>query len=154
MAEQGISIVEKDGVFHLAGVLNENADFSSLVSKPVPLKLNMRNVSRFNSIGIRNLLKFLSEWGQKPFEYIECPSEFIDQVNMIPALLGAKRHGEIRSFFVPYECQSCDFEEEVLGDVDQYAVVAQGGEPPMRKCPKCAGTMNVQTDSFLVFLSR
>ncbi len=67
MADLGIKIVEKDGVFHLAGILNEYADFSPLLPKPAPLRLNMKDVSRLNSIGVRNLLKFLAEWGAKPF---------------------------------------------------------------------------------------
>ena len=74
--------------------------------------------------------------------------------NAIARVWVSRGHGKIINLFVPYECESCEFEEEVLGDVGQYVAVAQGGEAPKRKCPKCAGTMNVLTDSFFVFLSR
>lgn len=154
MAETGMKIVEKDGVFHLSGILNEYADFSPLLAKPAPLRLNLREVSRLNSIGVRNLLKFLADWGAKPFLYEQCPSEFIDQINMIPALLGTKGHGEIVSLFVPYACTACDFEEEVLGSLNDFRAVAQGGDAPQRACGKCGAATTVLTDSFFVFLSR
>jgi hypothetical protein len=154
MAEQGIKIVEKDGAFHLSGVLNEYADFSSLLGQREPLRLNMKAVSRLNSIGIRNLLKFLSDWGPRAFTYEECPSEFIDQVNMIPALLGSKNNGKIESLFVPYECPACDHEDEVLSKVSDFAHVPAGGEGPSRTCAKCGGKMTILTDSFFIFLMR
>lgn len=155
MSDQGIKIVEKDGVVHLSGVLNEYADFSGLTAKAEPLRLNMKEVSRLNSIGIRNLLKFLSDWGSKAFSYDQCPSEFIDQINMIPALLGTKAHGKVLSLYVPYECSACDHDDEVLAQADDFrAGIKAGREPPKRPCPKCGQEMAVLTDSFFVFLSR
>src|SRR5689334_16178520 len=93
--DPGIKIVEKEGIFHLSGILNEYADFSALLTQKEPLRLDMREVTRLNSIGIRNLLKFLADWSPRKFIYLNCPSEFIDQVNMIPALLGNKNNGEV-----------------------------------------------------------
>lgn len=155
MAEQGIKIVEKDGVFHLSGVLNEYADFSPLLAKPEPLKINLRQLSRLNSIGIRNLLKFLSDWGPKAFVFDQCPSEFVDQINMIPALLGTKNHGKVDTLFVPYECPNCDHEEEILAKAEDYRAAAKaGGELPTRTCSKCGNQMTVLMDSFFVFLAR
>lgn len=154
MAELGIKIVEKDGVFHLSGVLNEYADFSALLGQREPLRLNMKDVSRLNSIGIRNLLKFLSDWGPRAFAYEQCPSEFIDQVNMIPALLGSKNHGKIDSLYVPYECPDCDNEDEVLAKVTDFAGIHSGSQPPTRTCGKCGGKMSILTDSFFIFLMR
>ncbi len=154
MAEQDIKIVERDGVFYLSGVMNEYADFSPLLPQAAPLRLNMKQVTRLNSIGIRNLLKFLADWGPKPFSYEECPSEFVDQLNMIPALLGVKNHGKVVSLFVPYECLNCDHEEEVLGDLTAYEPSLKNGTPPpAQSCPKCKADMVVLTDSFFVFAS-
>ena len=153
MAEQVMKIVAKDGAFHVSGVLNEYADFGPLLEQPEPLQLNMRQVTRLNSIGVRNLLKFLADWGPKAFSYDQCPSKFIDQINMIPALLGVKNHGTVKSLFVPYECNNCDHEEEVLAPVDDYCAFAKGQQAPKRQCPKCASPMNVLTDSFFVFLN-
>lgn len=155
MSDQGMKIVEKDGVVHLSGVLNEYADFSSLLTRTEPLRLNMRQVSRLNSIGIRNLLKFLADWGSKAFSYDQCPSEFVDQLNMIPALLGTKSHGEVLSLYVPYECSNCDHDEDVLAKTADFSdKIKAGQEPPKHPCPKCGSQMAVLTDSFFVFLER
>jgi hypothetical protein len=154
MGEQGLSIAVRDGVTHLSGVLNEFADLSALLKSAAPLRLNMRHVTRLNSIGVRNLLKFLSEWGDRAFYYEECPSEFIDQINMIPALLGNAGRGQVKSLFVPYECAECDAEEEVLADAEAYREPARQGRLPTRTCGKCGGKMSVLTDAFFVFLAR
>jgi len=153
-ADQGLKIVEEGGIHYLTGELNEYADLSSLLSQPGPLVLNLRGVSRLNSIGIRNLLKFLADWGAKAITYDECPCEFIDQINMIPALLGTKEHATIRSLFVPYECRKCEHEDEVLGALEDFTSGDEGGSTAVRKCPNCGEDMTVLTDSFFVFLSR
>src|SRR5690606_31473784 len=113
------------------------------------LQLNIKGLTRLNSIGIRNLLKFLNKWGARPFSYIECTSEFIDQVNMIPALLGTGGHGKIVDLYVPFECDECGHEHEFYGKVDEF-----NEEEPVRACPKCGGEMFVLSDSFFVFRKR
>lgn len=154
MAEQGIKIVEKDGVFHLSGVLNEYADFSQLLGKSQPLRLNLKGLQRLNSIGIRNLLKFLSDFGDRELIYEECPSEFIDQINMIPALMGVKKNCKIKSLFVPLECSACDHEDEVLSEVSALNLAPGATPTPTHTCSKCGGKMSILTDSFFIFLMR
>ena len=154
MAEQGIKIVSKDGVFFLSGVLDEYANFAPLVGATEPLRLNLKAISRFNSIGIRCLLKFLYDWGPKSLIYDECPSEFVDQANMIPALLGAQKQGVISSLFVPYECRDCDHDEEFLGQTTDLQKTLASGQSLTKPCSRCGGTMAVQSDSFFLFLSR
>jgi predicted RNA-binding Zn-ribbon protein involved in translation (DUF1610 family) len=154
MADEGFKIIQQNGAHHLCGVLNETANLSSLLKASEPLRLDMQEVSRLNSIGVRNLLKFLSGWGGKAFSYERCPGEFIDQVNMIPALLGTKRQGTIKSLYVPYECPKCEHEEEVLGDLAAYVPGIATGAFPQHKCPNCGDMMTVVTDSFFVFATR
>lgn len=155
MADQGIKIVAKDGVHHLAGVLDEFSDFSLLLRQSEPLRLNLRLLTRFNSIGVRNFLRFLTDWGPKAFVYDQCPSEFVDQINMIPALLGTKGQGRVETLFVPYECSNCDNEEEVLSRAEDYRAAAKAGaDLPSRTCGKCGHPMTVLMDSFFVFLTR
>lgn len=154
MADRGIKIVSKDGVFFLSGVLDEFADLSALVEASEPLRMNLKGVSRFNSIGIRGLLKFLFAWGGKGLIYEECPSEFVDQANMIPALLGTKKQGVILSLFVPYECTSCDFDEELLSRTDELQKTLAAGGALTKSCPSCGGKMEVPAESFFHFLKR
>lgn len=148
-----LSVTEKGGVYHLLGVLNENAELGPLLTIQAPLALNFRGVTRFNSVGIRNMLRFLQQWGQKPLRYIDCPTELINQISMIPSLLGLpKPIAEVQTLFVPYECTSCDHEEEVLAALTDYAGVASGGDAPSRPCPKCGQSMEVASDTFFAFL--
>src|SRR5690606_17936891 len=122
---------------------------------PEPLRLNLRGMSRLNSIGIRNLLKFISAWSPKTFIFEECPSVFIDQVNMIPALTGVKGQGSIETFYVPYECEDCGREEDFLGKAADYASLLKAGKDvPQQICGGCGGPMLVLTDSYFVFLTR
>jgi len=81
----GLTITEKGGFVFLDGVFDEYADFSSLKAICEPIRFNLRAVRRINSIGMRNLLSFLIEWGDRALEYHECPTDFIEQINMIPA---------------------------------------------------------------------
>lgn len=154
MADQGMKIVSKDGVFFLSGVLDEYADFTTLASATEPLRLNLKDISRFNSIGIRGLLKFLFAWGGKGLIYEDCPSEFVDQANMIPALLGAKKQGVIVSLFVPYECTSCDHDEEFLAQTADLQKGLTEGSMLTKSCPSCGGKMEVPAESFFHFLKR
>lgn len=149
-----MKISEKGGIFYLSGVLNEYADFTPLLAQKEPLRLNLKQLSRLNSIGIRNLLKFLTEWGTKQLIYEECPSEFVDQVNMIPGLLGIKNHGKIESLFVPYECDACDTEEEALEKSADLLRDLPEISNKTKVCSSCGGRMTVLSDSFFIFLAR
>ena len=151
MSNPGIQIEEKGGVYHVRGVLDEYADLSSLLSKPAPLRLNFQGLLRLNSIGIRNMLKFLAGWGDKPLIFEHCTSEFIDQVSMIPALLGIKKQGQVTSLYVPYECGSCDHEADIFGEMQEYAAGLKSQQWPVKVCPKCGGKMQVISDTFFAF---
>ena len=155
MGTQGIRIEERDGVVYLTGVLDEYADLTELETAKEPLLLNMAGVSRLNSIGIRNLLRFLNAWGDKPFKYIECTSEFVDQLNMIPGLLGKKGHGLVQSLKVPYDCPKCEHEQEFLCDIREIKEEDGVPVPPAQTCPNCGKPdMQVLNDSFFIFLDR
>jgi hypothetical protein len=150
--KKGLDVRLEKGMYILAGDMNEFADFSQLLDADPPLRLNLRGVRRFNSVGIRNFLFFLGKWGDKDIEYHECPSGFIDQVNFIPEIVGSQGPAAIKSLFVPYACDVCSHEEEILGRIADFGEVAQGKDPPTRVCPKCKGTMQITTLAYFAFL--
>ena len=83
---------------------------------------------------------------------LESKISFFDRVTNADVVMLSR---QITTLFVPYECNNCDHEEEVLSPTDDYrASVAEGKDPPKRKCPKCGAGMTVLTDSFFVFLQR
>ncbi len=151
MSNQGIQIDEKGGVYFVRGVLDEYADLSNLLTKPAPLRLNLQGLTRLNSIGVRNLLKFLANWGDKPLIYEHCTSEFIDQLSMIPALLGIKKQGQVASLYVPYECTRCDHEADIFGPMSEYEGALRTNTWPTKSCSKCGGSMQVISDTFFAF---
>jgi hypothetical protein len=146
------SIKQQDGRYHLLGVLNEYADLSPLLAAQEPLRLHMGGLSKLNSIGILNFLRFLSDWGPRPIHYESATSEFIDQLNMIPSLKGVNNHAVIESFFVPWQCLECDHEDAVLMNADQVVPQVEAGNDPERKCPKCSSDMSLLVDSYFEFL--
>ena len=156
MADQGITIEVRAEVVYLSGYMNENADLSSLLNRMDPLILNLKNVLRFNSTGIRNLLKFLNKWGSRPLIYQDCPCDFIDQVNMIPALLGQPEGTyKIQSLFMPYECRTCGYESEDLEQFDTVVkIVGSDRQITKKPCPKCASPLHLISEAYLFFLDR
>ncbi len=154
--KRGVTLELADGVYHLSGILDEYADFSALIPVSEPLKLNLKGIKQLNSIGIRNMLEFLKKTGSMRIEYYECPSEYVDQINMIPALLGfGEQKGEVKSLFIPFECQKCDHAEDTLKLIDEVmAELGSDGTSIAAKCPKCGGEMIVYNDFYFSFLSR
>lgn len=155
MTDQGITLHILGDVVYLSGVMDEVSNLSVLLKCSEPLRLNFKGVTRLNSTGVRNLLQFLSQWGPKRLEYHECSCELVDQFNMIPALLGSKAHPyEIKSLYVPYECQACSYDQEILedlGPIEEH--VRQGNGLPTRVCPKCSSTFQVISEAYFVFLN-
>lgn len=151
---QKLQIAFQNGIFFLAGSLNEFSDFTPMLKADEPLKINLRHINRCNSIGIKLFLDFLTKWGERPFEYHEAPSIFVDQINYIPALLGpTAANGSIASLFVPYLCDSCGLEDEVLVGIAGNTAVGPDYTPPPRTCPKCGKTMQLANPAFFSFLS-
>jgi hypothetical protein len=153
MGLDSFSINLKDGCYHLSGVLNEFATFDALKMASEPLRLNLSQLAKMNSIGIRNFLRFLSEWGSKEIYYEHATSEFIDQVNMIPSMKGAANQAKILSFNVPWQCLSCDHEDEVFMEAGKVEPLLEDGKELSRSCPKCGKEMSLLVDSYFDFLT-
>lgn len=109
-----MKISRKGGVVFLEGVIDENADFSPLLSENPPLQLDLSGVSRINSIGVRSWMKFISLWGDKPMEYLECPIIITDQISITPVLMGLKKPVvKVMSAFISYVCSKCNQQEDL-----------------------------------------
>ena len=153
MVAKSLSIETKSGVHYLRGVLDENADLSGLELAAPPLRLDLGGLTRLNSIGVRNFLKFLQAWGEKPLSYEHCTSDFVDQMNMIPALLGSRRQAVVTEVAVPFQCESCDHETEAQMKVADCKRALNEG-PLTRPCDQCGKTMVVHNDSYFAFTTR
>ena len=147
----------KNGVYHLSGRLDEYSDFESLIGAPDPLKLNFGKLLSINSIGVRKFLAFSIARAPKKFEFYECTADLIANVNVIPQMLGSPPDaGQIKSFFVPFSCESC---KRVENDLFKTAGLTFNKddevEIPIRICSKCGVSMDldVETSEFFMFLN-
>lgn len=135
----------KNGIYYLSGRLDEYAEFESLVSAPEPLKLNFGKLQSINSIGIRKFLAFVIARAGKKFEFYECTPDFITNVNVIPQMLGTPSDSsQVKSFYVPFSCESCKRIETLLIQTDKLSASAPDfGE---LRCSKCGEEMDLDIE--------
>lgn len=147
----------KNGVYHLSGRLDEYSEFESLVGAPDPLKLNLGKIQSINSIGVRKFLAFTIARAPKKFEFFECTPDFIANVNVIPQMLGTPGDAkQIKSFFVPFSCESCKRIESIVFEMSELKYDANGDVDLGSKiCSKCANKMDldVEKSEFFMFLN-
>lgn len=121
----------------LEGVIDENADFSPLLKEPAPLRIDFSRVSRINSIGVRSWMKFLTQWGDKSLEYLQCPAIISEQLIVTPVLLGVKKRvAKVVSAYIAFVCPKCHESEDRLVTFDQlfHNVKSEAKAPPCRQC--------------------
>jgi ABC-type transporter Mla MlaB component/DNA-directed RNA polymerase subunit RPC12/RpoP len=124
----------------LAGSLDEWADmdalFDQLPSRSSTLALDLSQVKRISSVGVRVWITFIEKLKQYdiPFEMHGCSVVIVRQLNMISQFRG---HGKVCSAYAPYYCAKCVKEQLRLIDLET-DVTAQLRES--MPCPTC-GTM-------------
>ncbi len=148
--QQGVSITAQNGVYSIAGTIDEYADFSALMSVDPEMRLNLAGVKRINSIGLRNFMMFLKGWGKGKYSFIDCPVEFVDQVNLIPSILKIGGQGSIESCQTPVVCKSCGRDGEIKVKLPQGSNKTQ---PALKgKCPSCGGEFELASETYFHFL--
>lgn len=151
---QVLQIQLKDGVYYFAGELNEYADLSGLVSVPDPIMINFGGVHRINSIGIRNLMRFVSLTAGKTIEYHDCPVALISQINMIPALLGKKADAKrVRSFYIPFFCETCNLDFEGRKSHEEALAILKADADMVMSCPQCGKMTVMELEDYFIFLN-
>jgi hypothetical protein len=89
-----------------------------------------------NSLGVRAWCEFLRQARIQGYEFHACSVPFILQASMVKDVIG---RGTVTSFFAPFHCINCDHQEERL--LQSAAILAANLEPPVFKCPSCAGAL-------------
>lgn len=147
----------KNGIYYLSGRMDEYSEFDSLTNAPAPLKLNIGKITSINSVGVRKFLAFTLSWSPRKFEFYECTPEFIANVNVIPQMLGnPSDEAQIKSFYVPFSCESCKRVEAILFDRSQVKLDSKGEVViPPKKCSKCGETLDldVEKQEYFMFLT-
>lgn len=133
-------VEQRDGATWVAllGNLDESIDLASLTAIRGPLVVDLGELDRINSIGVRTWMNFVKarEDANAPLAVERCSPMMVGQITMITRFMGAGSH--VRSFLVPYSCKKCQREQDEVVPVAAGAVVA-----PTIRCTGCGGEMDL-----------
>ncbi len=114
-------------LFVFEGSIDEDVTFpTSAPGKYKNIFIDLKGVKTINSVGIRewlNWLKPIAEVSQVIL--MKCPKALVFQLNMVEGFL--PKNGLVKSFYVPYFCEKCDKEENVLFTVGTEIVLSAAG---------------------------
>jgi hypothetical protein len=137
-AGRRIKLQQRNGIWFLSGDLGADSDLSPMLAETGALRLNLRNLGEINSIGVRNLCMFLKDFKGESFEYLECPPNFLDILNMVPMLLSVNgRNGRVASMNVPYVCARCLYEQNILTGSEEILHRGEKFSLPIYDCNQC-----------------
>ncbi|MBK8012107.1 MAG: hypothetical protein IPK13_12225 [Deltaproteobacteria bacterium] len=139
----------------LSGDITEKADFSPLLASSLsPLVVDLLDIGRINSSGVREWLSFVRKLSAEGRQLVllRCSPAIVQQANMITNFLG---NAEVHSTLAPYYCPSCDhdhFEEISTQGVDQQTPQLADQIP----CPHCGQMMEFSdlSSDYFAFLAR
>ena len=98
-----------EGIIRFSGVLDETFPVDYLLQQDPPLRLNLELVTAVNSIGVREFIKFMLRWGDKPIELHLISPAFVEAINVFGAMLGSPPDKKkVKSAVVEYICKNCD----------------------------------------------
>jgi CheY-like chemotaxis protein len=121
----------------LRGDFTEATRFDELTPAMVGrVVFDTAQVTYMNSLGVRAWCEFLRQARIQGYEFHACSVPFILQASMVKDVIG---RGTVTSFFAPFHCINCDHQEERL--LQSAAILAANLEPPVFKCPSCAGAL-------------
>lgn len=114
-------------LFVFEGQIDEDVQFPGVdTTKFKKVFIDLKGVKAINSVGIRewlNWLKPVSEQAQ--IILMKCPKALVFQLNMVEGFL--PKNGLVKSFYVPFYCEKCDKEENVLFNVGAEVQVTPAG---------------------------
>jgi hypothetical protein len=121
----------------LRGDFTEATRFDELLPAMVGrVVFDTTQVTYMNSLGVRAWCEFLRQARIQGYEFHACSVPFILQASMVRDVVG---RGSVTSFFAPFHCIGCDYQEERL--LQSAAILASNLEPPTFKCPSCGGAL-------------
>lgn len=141
-------------VVKLTGSVDDADDFGKLIGPASGvLQVSCRGVTRINSVGVKNWIKFFSGLQQQKvqFSFEELSPALVENLNMVQNFLcGAP----VVSVAIPYHCEGCG--TNLVGAMKTDAIKAAGLKIAAAKCPKCGGQAEFddEPDEYFAFLSR
>ena len=147
--------IQKVGdTYEISGHMDEHTDFSPLLADADgsgPLKLSFEGVTSMNSVGARALTLCMRELGQRAVELHQVPTFLVEQINVVPGLIG-KRAKNVASLFAPYHCSGCKLTTDSLVERHEVHLSHRGTEAPVRRCERCGAAMKLRGEEEDLFL--
>lgn len=125
---------KKDGVYFVTGVIDGFFDYKRIVDMPdSEIILDLGGVETMNSMGIKGWLLMNRSLGEKRLTLRNLPFIMVSQFLMIDGLRG---DSTIESVRLPYYCEDCDVEHQILFKVED---IKRNGIPEKLSCDSCEG---------------
>jgi hypothetical protein len=144
------------------GAIDEDVVFPVIdLTSAKKINIDLKAITSINSVGIREWLDWIRPLADKALvTLVNCPKAIVFQFNMVEGFLPAK--AVVGSFFIPFFCEKCDREDNVLVKTgnevtvsDGVAKVDFGGKPPVNcKQASCEMEMDVTEAKYFQFLKR
>lgn len=144
------------------GTIDEDVIFPSVdIAGIKQIVIDLQAVKTINSVGIREWLNWITPLASSvEMTLMNCPKALVFQFNMVEGFLPA--NAKVTSFYVPYYCESCDQEDNVLFQVGQDISLQNGTVQINKKSIKlnsckegsCQAEMDVTEAKYFQFLKR
>ena len=122
----------------LSGVIDERTSFESVIgSTQSSLDIHCKGITRINSIGVKNWVRFFSNLRKKGvrLRFLECSSVVVQQLEFFHNVVEPQ---EIESVFIPLVCDFCGKNDEKLSSIQDLRTL--GFRTPAWKCT-CGGSL-------------
>lgn len=134
-----------DVTISFAGTLDETSQLPKFTD-PVKgaLRLDLQNLALINSVGIHKWITWMRQRDgkQKSMVLAKCRPIIVNQINILKGFL--PDYAVVESFYVPYCCESCGYDEEkLLARGIDFDDRSQFSFPSERKCPSCGGILGL-----------
>lgn len=142
----GVSLVK------MSGTIAANFPRDQLRHLSGAVVLDLEGVTRVTSYGVAEWIKSLGSLERSFLGLIRCRPAVVAQLNMVSGFVCG---GEVISLYLPYICEHCDHEHQVLVMAkDAIAQLRRGGPGPI-DCPRCGEPADLDDvpSSYLSFVS-
>ena len=118
------------------GSIDEDVQFPQIDAALKSMKIDLGKISSINSVGIREWLDWIKPLSERLSIVLEnCPKSMVLQFNMVEGFLPAK--ATVTSFQVPYFCDKCDIEKNILFTLGK-DISVEGGNVKVALNPQAA----------------
>lgn len=140
-------------VISFTGALDEDVILAAdLAENASDIKFDLKGITSVNSCGVREWIRWMVAVPPNvSLEFYNTPKAIVDQMNMVASFQPAR--ATVHSFFVPYFCDSCESQKNVLltaGKEFSGPTVTL----PAVSCEKCQSAMepDIVESSYFKFL--